>query len=80
MRFKYFHVLSALTKCVLHDESSVTSEDCVSICVYFSLVSVLSFTPGGPIHKTNETVLEILTYLYTLMSLFSFSLHYLSNT
>jgi hypothetical protein len=58
----------------------VMSEDCVSICVYFSLVSVFSFTPGGPILKTNETLLEILTFLHTLIPLLSFSLHYLSHT
>jgi hypothetical protein len=58
----------------------VTSEDCVIICVYFSIVSVFSFTPGGPILETKETLLEILTYLYTLIPLLSFSLHYLSHT
>jgi hypothetical protein len=57
----------------------VTSEDCVSIWVYFSLVSVFSFTPGRPILKANETLLEILTNLYTLIPLY-FSLHYLSHT
>ena len=57
----------------------MTSEGCVSICVYFSLVRVFSLTPRGPILETNETLLEILTYQYTLIPLLSFSLRYLSH-
>jgi hypothetical protein len=60
MRFKYFHVRFSFTNCVIfHHMSSAALGTEVMSGGCFSLVSVFSLTPGGPILKTNERHLEL---------------------